>query len=80
MQIGAEDAQFGQFRDQIERKALAREMAFDVRHHLALHELTDGIARHPILGAEQFVDVVEIQIHQGTGHFRVLRLANVILF
>jgi len=79
LEIRAEDSQFGQFRDQIERKALARKMALDVRHHLAPHELTHRIASHPILGTEQFVEVVEVQIHQGTGHFRVLKLSNLIL-
>jgi hypothetical protein len=49
--------------DQIERKALACKMALDVRHDLALHELTHRVTRHPILGAEQFFEVIEVQIH-----------------
>jgi hypothetical protein len=35
-------------------------MALDVRHYLPLHELTYGVARHPILWTEQFFEVVKV--------------------
>jgi hypothetical protein len=43
-------------------------MGFDVGQDFALDELPDGIASHFLLGAEELVEVIKIQILEYTRH------------
>jgi hypothetical protein len=68
VEVRPKDAERGQLRDKFERKALGGEVTFDVRENFPLHEGAHGVTRQLLLGTQQFIELIEVEVFQDAGH------------
>src|SRR6185437_16204901 len=67
----AEQAEAGDFRDQLGGKARLVEGVADDRQNLLVDEATDGVLHHALLVGEQRADVVQVErVQAGGSHGR----------
>src|SRR5262249_55938885 len=57
-EVGAKEAKLRHLRDEMAREGFARVVVLDDRRHLALHEVANGLADHPLLVREEVVQAV----------------------